>query len=359
MAQWLGFNTSTDTAELPQIFPLSVKQVDFISIDVVNIYTKILVDVIERTQGIKETDQKFLWDNCLASESNEGLVSMLAKAMSNKEELFLVIDRATEVLRKATNEEQLKIKEDYRKTAGSKVGAYISFRNYSRTDMIRLYAALEYCTIDGLSKSMSISTAVQMKMSDLRASTAATDSAETKAQAKAMANALLEGRAILMDAKDLVETAKPDLSATNAAMDFLNQKRCFYLGMPASYITGVQTKGMYDTGMAEAKATERGLKNYYFSIIKPVIKALFGSETKFKSEDFQQLESALEAIKTFELTSAQYMTDENKLKVINNLFGFPEDTEGGPVEETPQPVPGAAPVPGQGKPAPPEKAPPK
>jgi hypothetical protein len=341
LAGWFSFlGGSSSSEELPELFPLSVAQKDFIQIDVTNLYAKILTDVVERTEGLSDENQALLWDNCLASEKSFGLISLLAQAMYDKAELFLVFDPATKVLRKATSEEENQIKADYKKQAESSAGVYISFKNYLRTDMIRLYSALEYCTVGALNKSMGVSKSVQLKINDLRATTALADKAEAKSQGVAIAKGLSTGKDVMLDAKDIVETAKPDLTATQASMEFLNEKRSFYLGLPCSYITGELNSGLGDTGQADAKAIERGLRGYFVSIIKPVCKALFKSELKFKSEDFVMLTSALEALKTFSLTDEELITTDNKRGIINKLFGFPPGTKGGP--PAPEPAPPAA-----------------
>jgi hypothetical protein len=99
--------------------------------------------------------------------------------------------------------------------------------------------------------------------------------------------------------------------------------------MPASYIGGELTSAMSDTGKADAKAVDRGLKVYYFSIIKPVVDTLFNISTTYKSDNTEELTLAFESLKTFDITSDEYLSKENKLKVSNKLFGLPEDTEGG------------------------------
>lgn len=336
---WFGFGgaSSGGSDELPDLFPLSVTQENFIAIDVFNIYSKILTDVVERTEGLTEDDEAVLWDNCLASESNDGLITLLSRAMTEKNELFLVYDKGTKVLRKATNDEMTKIKADYKSKAESSVGTYITFKNYTRTDMVKLYSALEYCTVGALNKSMNLSKAIQFKVSDLRTSVGLIDKEEAKAQGKAIAHGLARGKDILADAKDIIETAKPDLTATQSSMELLNQKRSFYLGLPCSYITGELNSGLGDSGQADAKAIERGLKNYFFAIIKPVCKSIFGKDLTFESDDFQQLDSSLNAMKTFELTSEELMTTDNKRKIVNRLFGFPEDEKGGQKELAPLP----------------------
>jgi hypothetical protein len=345
LSNWFGWRIQTQANnELPAIFPLSFRESDFVAIDVRNIYMRILTDVLERTQGIKDEDQKLLWDNCVASDSSDGLVTMIARAMAEKNDLFIVFDRAVGVIRKATQPEQEQIKKDFKAKASSTVGTFITFRNYQRTDMVKLYSALEYCAVASLSKSMNLSKAIQLKLSDLRSTVSLADSGDATAQAVALAEGLAAGRDVMLDAKDSIETATPDLTATKSAMQFIAEKRSFYLGLPASYITGSVDGAMGDKAAADKAAIERGLKGYFFSVIKPVIEAIFGSKVTFESEDFEQLGSSLEALKTFELVSGELLSQDNKRILINKLFGLPEDTLGDEPEE-PAPLPAPAAVP--------------
>ncbi len=350
---WFNFlGGSASNTELPDIFPMPISEKDFVAIDVQNIYARILTDTLERTQGIPAEAQSLLWDNCLASEKQDGLVTLLAKAMATKSELFVVYFKALKVIRKATPEEMAEIKAGYKEKAepvqveGGGMGLFISFKEYGRTDMVKFYSQLEYCSVGGLWKQGNISKAIQLKFTDLRGSVSLGDSAETKAQAKLIAAGLGNGKDIMLDAKDIVETAKPDLSATTNAMEFIAQKRSFYLGMPATYLTGEQAKGLGDSGKGDSKATERGLKGYYFSIAKPVVEGIFTVKTTFKSEDSEGLSTALETLKTMDTTSDEFLNRENKTKVVNKAFGFDESEKGDPpkkVEVVPSVDPNAKP----------------
>jgi hypothetical protein len=320
---WSNVVTPTDT-ELPDIFPLTgVLKSDFIKTDVIAIYAKILTDVIERTHGLA-----LLWDNCLKSESEQGLISMLAIAMTEKADLFLVYNKEVGVVRKATHDEKIKIEADYKKNAESSVGIFISFKKYTRTDMIMIYSGLEFCTISALHKSMNLSKAIQIKISDLRASVNLTDASIAKSQAQTIARGLGQGKDVYMDAKDVIETSKPDLESVKQAIGFLNQKRSFYLGLPESYINGIQTGGLGTTGENDTKAVERGLKSYYFAIIRPVVYALFNVKLDYKSQDFRQITQGLEALKTFELTGEEFLSSENKKRIVEGIFDVdPDDNE--------------------------------
>ncbi len=326
-ATLFGWNTDSGELEgLPEIFPIAIKRDEFIRADIINIYAKILTDTVERINGLSDEQTELLWDNCLKSAASDGLITMLSKAMSEKKELYLVYDPAVQVIREATQTEKSKIAADYAKNSESSTGVYISFKNYVRSDMVKLYSGLEFCTVAALNKSMNLSKAVQFKMSKLRGAVALSDSAETKAQANKIAKGLGEGKDVIIDAEDSIETAKVDLTSVEASIDFLNQKRSFYLGMPESYINGEQTGGLGTTGENDTKAIERGLKNYYFSILKPVLEAIFGVKLNYKSQDFRQIGAALEALKTFSLVGEDILDAETQREIINGLLDI--QTEG-------------------------------
>lgn len=310
---------------MPEIYGFDLICDEFVKTDIIHIYSKILTDVIERTNGLNSSDQMLLWDNCLKSESEKGLITTLAEAMFNKSDLYLVYDSG--IIRKATTQEQSQIKADYAKQATSKVGIYISFSKYRKTDMLVIYSQFEYLTLKSLNKTSNLASAIQFKINDLRGSTSLADQEAVKSQAKEIALNLKAGRDVGMDGKDSIVTATIDMEPTKASIEFLNQKRSFYLGLPASYILGEQTGGMNATGEADTKAIERGLKNYYFSIIKPVIEALFSVKLNYKSQDFRQLTQGLEALKTFSIVDDSLISYEDKQDIINQLFDF--DTEYG------------------------------
>jgi hypothetical protein len=332
----LGFlkgKGATENSELPDIFPLSVDSVAFIKSDIEATYTKILTDTLERTHGIPKEVVPMLWDNCLQNETQHGLVSLLVNAMVNQSDLCIVYKKALKVLRKATFEEQEKIKKDYKDSGTSKDGVFISFRNYHRTDMLKIYSALEYCILTSLHKTVNISKAVQIKIDSLRSSISLADAGVAEAQARSLAVALKNGCDVFLDAKDEITTSTPDVSPTEKAIGFLDAKRAFYLDLPLSYISGLQTAGIGATGEADTKAIERGLKQYFFSIIHPVLLALFEVDTEFKSQDFRQITSALETLKTFELVSDTNLSQASKRDILARMFDVDPEEEQAALEE--------------------------
>lgn len=349
---------------LEPIFPMSVLQADFVSIDCETIYKRILTDVLDRTEGLNDDQQVLFWDNCLGSENQDGLVTLLAKAMTDKSDLFVCYFETLKVIRKATSIEEATIRASYKEKAEAVtlpdggIGVFITFKNFRQSDMIRLYSALEYCGVNSFWKSMNLSKALQIKINELRSSTGLSDSADVKAQAVEIAKALAAGTDIYIDAKDILELLKPDLTATNSAMELIAQKRSFYLGLPLSWVTGQGSEGLGDKSKGDAKKVEQGLRGYYFSIIKPVVDGIFGKDTEFESDDFDQISSSMEVMKTFSITDDELVSMDNKRKILNRMLSLPEDAKGDPpaAPAAVDPITGQ-PVVDPNKPPPPKKEP--
>ena len=325
IASFFGFSSSSVVDnELPDIYRLGLPLGMFVDTDVVSTYQKILTDCIERTQGIPADLMPVLWDNCLQSENSSGLMTLVAKAMTGKQDLFVVYRRDLGVVRLASQGEVTQIKEDYKAKGFSDVGVYISFRDYKRTDMVKIYSEMEYNVLCGLNKVTNLSKTIQFKMDSMRSSVSLSDSAITIAQAMTLASNLRNGKDVLLDGKDMIEVLTPDISTIKEAILFLNSKKCFYYAMPLSYINGEQTGGIGATGEADTKAVERGLKQYYISIVKPILESVLDIQTSFKSNDFRQIQSGLEVLKTFELVSNDYLSSENKKIITSRMFDVSE-----------------------------------
>lgn len=324
---WITGNNNKQ--DLLDLYPMPIANAAFVKIDVVNLYKRILTDAFERCDGIPEAAKPLLWDNCLKSNKQDGLVTLLANAMYAKADLFLVYRSDLKVIRVADQAEMLTIKSDYEKTGESKTGIYVTFKNFEVTDMVKFYSGLEYCAVAGLWKQGNLSTAIQFKISDLRSSVSLADKASAQTQAQAIVNALAEGKSVSMDAKDLIETQAPDLTATKASIDFVTQKRASYLGLPASYFDGEQSSGtMSDSGKADEKAVDRGLKGWFVAICKPVADGIFKVTCEYKSDDNEGTTVALQMLKDFDLTSNEFLSADNKQKQINKAFGLAENAVG-------------------------------
>lgn len=339
-------SSAANSCEIQEIFPLKLQSADFIWTDLFTTYTKILTDTIERSHGLKEEFDSLLWDNCLQSEGNEGLVSMLAQAMTDKTDLFIVYVPSVKIIRRATREEEQQIQLDYKERRESTIGVWISFKSYKRTDMLAIHSGFEYFVLAGLNKLLNTSKALQFKIKDLRGTVSYTDSEIAKAQVREVAQALRNGNDVMLDKEDEVATTSPDTSPAEKSIYFIDGKKAFYLNMPISYISGEQTPGIGSTGEADMRAVERGLRQYFVSIIRPVLKALFDAEVEFKSLDFRNFASGFEAVKSFSLAGEGLISRESQQRVVAKLFDLDWEKEQAALEKEAgeQDVPGTDPA---------------
>lgn len=328
---FLNRNVAENSNELPLIYEFPIVEDLFVQTDLLGTYEKILMDVVERTHGVPEKNKQIFWDNCLTSEAQKGLVSLLAEAMFKKQDLFLVYK--VDVLRKATAQEQATITADYAKEGKSSTGVYVSFKNYRRTDLLKIYSALEFYAITSLHKSMNISKAVQVKIANLRSSVSLQDAEVAYRQMKNIAEALKSGKDVGLDKEDEITNATPDIAPTEKAISFLDGKRAYVLGLPLAYIVGEQSGGIGATGQADARAIDRGLKPYFNSIVKPTVDALLGTNVQYTGNDYAEISSALEVLDTFERVSDEYLSSESKREITARVFNLDPDEEKKRIEQ--------------------------
>lgn len=311
------------------LFTFGIKAEEFVHDDIVTTYTKILTETSERTHGLNEKHQAVLFDSCVQGDASKGLISLLAEAMARQEDLFVVYLPSTDIIRKATREEEEQIRADYKVQAKSSKGVWISFKGYRRTKMLRIYSYFEYYVLASLNKSLNISKALQFKIKNLRASVSNLDAAVASNQGKELAKALGDGDDIMVDAEDEITTTTPDVSPAEKAIGFLDAKRSFYLDLPRSWVSGLQTPGIGSTGEADMRAVEAGLRGYFVAIIKPVFRAVFGVEKlEFKSLDFRNLNSAMDAMKTFGLTAGDgFVSVPSMSRIICRLLDLNYEEE--------------------------------
>lgn len=313
------------SVKINAIYKLAMLQDKFVEYDLKSTYAKILTDTLDRSRGLKQEHQNTLWDNCLQSEANKGLVSLLAEAMTNQADLCLVFKAG--VLRKADDSEQEQIKSEYKKAGKSSIGIFVSFQNFDRSTMMRIYSNFEFCTLSSLNKSLNLSMAIQLKFAKLRESVGNADASAVMGQAQEIAEALRSGNEVMIDKEDDIALTSPDTSTAEKSLSFIDKKKGWILGLPFAYITGEQTGGIGASGENDMRAVERGLKQYFNSIIKPVCDALFNVKLTFASQDFRNLDALMNALKTFDLTTNDYISAEAKRSIIQTLANLDADEE--------------------------------
>lgn len=313
-------------------FGFSMKENIFVEYCLKSLYSKILTDCFSRSADIDEELKGFFWDTTVKSygksNAGDGLITMISMSMLTKQDLFMIYKDG--VLRKATSSEESEIKRDFteNKKASSIGGHWSVFTNYTLTDILKILFCFQYIILSSTYTGMNISKALQVKISKLRETIANNERNSAIKQAQDIASGLKEGKGVLLDVLDKIETAQVDMTSTETAISFINGLIAFYINMPLSYVNGVLTKGISTTGESDAIAVERGLLSFFNSIFKPIVDDLFDIDISFISENWRLLQASSEVLRMIELISDDIMPLIVKQRVCEAVFReFYEDKD--------------------------------
>ena len=325
-----GFNfgnkTNSQDTEIEISFPLQIDENKFIEWYVKLIYDRILFDCRDKSAGIKEKYDNIFYDSYVVSQMPQGLISLIVDAMYSKQILHLVYK--TEVVSKATQEEKDAIDAAIKSGKPLKNAVAIDFRNFTNTDLLKVYAGMLYKALETSNTGMNMSQSVILKMKDYRGTISVATSGDAAKQGRAISRGVKRGKGVLIDAGDTLELPTFDISTTEKSVIFINGMTANALGLPLSYINGALTTGISTTGEADEIAVQRGLVRFFYSIFKPIFDGLTGEKIKFKFSNWRLLQSAAELIKTLEMISEDTVTAEVKQKVIANIFdGFIKESD--------------------------------
>jgi hypothetical protein len=327
MSNWFSkFFPSHDVSdEIKHPFQLCITKDDYVRMSLVLLFERIFTDTLPFTRGLTEKHLMVLHDTAAYPKTNKGLFALVAKALVSRGDLFLKYFPEFDVLREATYEERNLIIADYEKVGRSPNALAVSFVDYWRAILLNAYAGLEYSTMKHTNSLLGLSEALIIKIEDARKSVALSDASIAKAQGKLVADALRKGNAVLLDSGDMVELPSVDVSTVDASFTFLSKKKAEIIGLPLAYLTGEQTAGLNADGGADSKAIEKGLESIFDSILKPIYEKIFGVETDFQSKDKGQADSALNTLETFDRTSDDFLSKEDKREIIRSMFELGEE----------------------------------
>ena len=265
---------------------MSIARAEFLKIKTFTLYKKILHRVYSRSEGAKDADKiASLFDSTERSAALRGLISLLAMAMTEKKEIAIVYDSG--VARIAEEKEKQQIEKDYTEKSKSGTGVLVSFKNYCLSDLLLAYMSMLYDILSSMNTQVGLTKALQIKISNLRATVSMAGKDEPINQAKDINASLKAGRSVLMDEKDKVETLTINSESTEAAFQFVCSLIASELGVSLSFITGELTSGMSATGEADQNADEYGFQDFFNSIFKPVCDKLYGWNLSFVSDDWR------------------------------------------------------------------------
>lgn len=298
-------------------FCLTMKKNDFILFKTGSLYRKILTRCYNKTTGLND-EQKILslFDSAEQSNARYGLITKISTLMATKGKDCIVYDSG--IVRSATTEEQKQIEVDYKEKAESKAGILVNFQKYTLTDVIKMYMGFIYDIFDCLNTNLGTAKSLQLKISRMRETISANAINDPKEQAKNIVDGVKTGKAILLDAADILEQTPVNTDSVKNAILLVAGQLASEIGVPLSFVIGELASGMAVTGEADANAEEQGIKDFWTSIFKPIVSKLYDVKVEFVTDNWRKVKEYAQVIPYIE--SSAYLTDEQKKAFVNSLI---------------------------------------
>lgn len=279
-------STESTEIDLARPFVIAMNKVNFCEIKTELLFKKILESAYSRSEGAKdEAKIRSLFDSSEQSNASKGLISLVANAMTHKKKEALIYSLG--VVKIADMKEKEAIEKDYQDKSKSDSGVLIDFRNYKIRDLIFVYMSLIYDIMTSMNTQVGLANALQIKINALRGTVALSGQEQPVEQAKKMNDALKEGKSILLDKNDVVETIKIDSASIKDAVEFVSSLIAGELGVSVSFVNGVMTSGMSATGEADANANEYCFQNFFNEHLQPICKGLYDWDLQFMTDDWR------------------------------------------------------------------------
>lgn len=301
-------------------FSLIMNESNFILTETKELFKNLLIECYNKSKGFNDKQSLAMWDNFdrLNDKTTAGFIGLIAEAMTEKTIVYIVYDKVTGVVRKATTSEQAEIRRDYKEKTKSPTGIMANFTKYDKADIIKLYYALLYNVVDGLNVSINVMKAVKYLADKLREKISKASSEDIINQAKAIVQNLKDGKPVLLDANDKLESTTLDVKPVESAVDFITGRIAGEMRVSLSYVNGKMTAGISSTGEADEQANERGIEIMFNSIFKPCADSLFGTDIKFISDNYHRLKAYSDILPSIE--SSDIIEDKQKTNFVKEMF---------------------------------------
>lgn len=303
-------------------FDLFLKEKDFVDYMVSDLYQSIFTMCFDKIifpdaeKDFKDKITPSFYDNLSVEGINKGIIKNLAYGIVQNQTFFLVNASAGDniIIRQGTQEELQK----YEKEQGNiKNQIQMDFTKYNQSKVLKLFYSMIYWIIRATNTNVKISNSVLVKIARLRELVAKEDAEEVIKQAKEINDAIKKGNSIIADKDDTMERLEINSQAIKDALDVAFSLISGLIKMPLSFVNGELTTGLTQTGDSDNLAIERGLKNYYYTILKPCIEKLFETKTRFSSDNTTKLKTLIGILPQLELSTL--LTDEEKRLIIEDL----------------------------------------
>lgn len=331
---FLGFkNRGPATAEMTQLtcpYKLCMCERDFVRVKTLALLERILKRCYHKTAGIdKKVYDKIAQSVFLSVESGaeqNGTIPLVARAMLDRQKIYLVYSESLGLVRKATSDEQRELTEAYKSNNNAtgrlrdgKRGMVLNFANYDLVQLIKCYMTLIYAVMDSGNTQVNLSRSLQIKINKLRDNISVLTSDDAIKQSNNINDALKRGNSVLLDNLDNVIQTAVNADSTQKALDIFYSALAADIGLSMSFVSGVLTSGMSATGDADINYEENGIKDFWTTIWRPICIKLYGQErVHFDTDRWRNLTARLQNLVYVE--NSALFTDEQKKQFAESIL---------------------------------------
>lgn len=331
---FLGFkNRGPATAEMTQLacpYKLCMCERDFVRVKTLALLERILKRCYHKTAGIdRKVFDKIAQSVFLSVESGaeqNGTIPLVARAMLDRQKIYLVYSESLGLVRKATSDEQRELTEAYKSNNNAtgrlrdgKRGMVLNFANYDLVQLIKCYMTLIYAVMDSGNTQVNLSRSLQIKINKLRDNISVLTSDDAIKQSNNINDALKRGNSVLLDNLDNVIQTAVNADSTQKALDIFYSALAADIGLSMSFVSGVLTSGMSATGDADINYEENGIKDFWTTIWRPICVKLYGLErVHFDTDRWRNLTARLQNLVYVE--NSALFTDEQKKQFAESIL---------------------------------------
>lgn len=331
---FLGFkNRGPATAEMTQLtcpYKLCMCERDFVRVKTLALLERILKRCYHKTAGIdRKAYDKIAQSVFLSVESGaeqNGTIPLVARAMLDRQKIYLVYSDSLGLVRKATSDEQRELTEAYKSNNNAtgrlkdgKRGMVLNFANYDLVQLIKCYMTLIYAVMDSGNTQVNLSRSLQIKINKLRDNISVLTSDDAIKQSNNINDALKRGNSVLLDNLDNVIQTAVNADSTQKALDIFYSALAADIGLSMSFVSGVLTSGMSATGDADINYEENGIKDFWTTIWRPICVKLYGQErVHFDTDRWRNLTARLQNLVYVE--NSMLFSEEQKKQFAESIL---------------------------------------
>lgn len=331
---FLGFkNRGPATAEMTQLtcpYKLCMCERDFVRVKTLALLERILKRCYHKTAGIdRKAFDKVAQSVFLSVESGaeqNGTIPLVARAMLDRQKIYLVYSESLGLVRKATSDEQRELTEAYKSNNNAtgrlrdgKRGMVLNFANYDLVQLIKCYMTLIYAVMDSGNTQVNLSRSLQIKINKLRDNISVLTSDDAIKQSNNINDALKRGNSVLLDNLDNVIQTAVNADSTQKALDIFYSALAADIGLSMSFVSGVLTSGMSATGDADINYEENGIKDFWTTIWRPICVKLYGAErVYFDTDRWRNLTARLQNLVYVE--NSMLFSEEQKKQFAESIL---------------------------------------